>query len=125
MPAYKSGKKTQQYPTEFKVTAVRLSLRDGSTVKSVALSLDIHPYMLSKWRKDYREGVIMEDKRKKRTQFPSQKAGCACDSQARCVHEPNDLSFYVPIGWLVTRGGGRVQSELMDAEQLRIWQQHH
>ncbi|MFS1417883.1 IS3-like element ISVisp1 family transposase [Vibrio splendidus] len=73
MPAYKSGKKTQQYLTEFKVTAVRLSLREGATVKSVALSLDIHPYMLSKWRKDYREGVIMEDKRKKRTQIPSQK----------------------------------------------------
>ena len=48
---YKSGKKTQQYLTEFKVTAVRLSLREGATVKSVALSLDIHPYMLSKWRK--------------------------------------------------------------------------
>ena len=73
MPAYKSGKKTQQYLTEFKVTAVRLSLREGATVKGVALSLDIHPYMLSKWRKDYREGVIMEDKRKKRTQIPSQK----------------------------------------------------
>ena len=29
--------------------------------------------MLSKWRKDYREGVIMEDKRKKRIQIPSQK----------------------------------------------------
>ncbi len=43
MPAYKSGKKTQQYLTEFKVTAVRLSLRAGATVKSVALSLDIHP----------------------------------------------------------------------------------
>ncbi|EAQ55057.1 ISCps3, transposase orfA [Vibrio sp. MED222] len=39
----------------------------------MALSLDIHPYMLSKWRKDYREGGIMEDKRKKRTQIPSQK----------------------------------------------------
>lgn len=73
MPAYKSGKKTQQYLTEFKVTAVRLSLREGAT-KSVALSLDIHPYMLSKWRKDYREGGILEDKRKKRTKIPSQKA---------------------------------------------------
>ncbi|MCK6264253.1 hypothetical protein KP803_13310 [Vibrio sp. ZSDE26] len=29
MPAYISGKKTQQYTTEFKVTAVRLSLRDN------------------------------------------------------------------------------------------------
>ena len=39
----------------------------------MALSLDIHPYMLSKWRKDYREVVILEDKRKKRTKIPSQK----------------------------------------------------
>ncbi|MGF1907858.1 IS3 family transposase [Vibrio kasasachensis] len=73
MAAYKSGKKTQEYLTEFKVTAVRLSLREGATVKGVALSLDIHPYMLSKWRKDYREGIIMEDKRKKKTKIPSQK----------------------------------------------------
>ncbi len=29
MPAYKSGKKTQQYLTEFKVTVVRLSLRSS------------------------------------------------------------------------------------------------
>lgn len=72
MPAYKQGKKTQQYPTEFKITAVRLSLREGATVKDVALSLDIHPYMLSRWRKEYREGVIMEDKRKKKAKLPSQ-----------------------------------------------------
>ncbi|WP_261823078.1 IS3 family transposase [Vibrio neonatus] len=73
MPAYKSGKKTQQYPTEFKVTAVRLSLRDGATVKGVAQSLDIHPFMLSRWRKEYREGIIMEDKRKKKPHIPKQK----------------------------------------------------
>jgi len=74
MPAYKSGKKTKQYTTEFKVTAVRLSLRDGATVKRVAESLGIHPYMLSKWRKDYREGVIVEDKRKKKPKIPKQKS---------------------------------------------------
>ncbi len=34
MPAYKSGKKTQQYLTEFKVTAVRLSLREGVQLKA-------------------------------------------------------------------------------------------
>ena len=39
MSAYKSGKKTQQYLTEFKVTAVRFSLREGSTVKSVVVVL--------------------------------------------------------------------------------------
>lgn len=32
---------------------------------SATESLDIHPYMLSRWRKVYREGIIVGDKRKK------------------------------------------------------------
>jgi transposase-like protein len=30
----------------------------GVTVKTVAAALDIHPFMLSKWRKDVRENLI-------------------------------------------------------------------
>jgi transposase len=30
-------------------------------------TLDIHPFMLSRWRKEYREGRIVADKRKKLT----------------------------------------------------------
>jgi len=33
-------------------------------VKGVAEALDIHPFMLSRWRKEYREGKIVADKRK-------------------------------------------------------------
>lgn len=65
MPAYKNQKKTQQYSNEFKVNAVKLSHQKGRSVKGVAESLDIHPFMLSRWRKEYREGKIVADKRKK------------------------------------------------------------
>ena len=33
-------------------------------MKGVAEALDIHPFMLSRWRKEYREGKIVADKRK-------------------------------------------------------------
>ena len=64
MPAYKNAKKTKQYTTEFKATAVKLTHQKGATVKGIAESLGIHPFMLSRWRKEYREGKIMSDRRK-------------------------------------------------------------
>ncbi len=39
----------------------------GVQVQEVATALDIHPFMLSRWRKEYREGKIVADKRKKLT----------------------------------------------------------
>ena len=38
---------------------------DGVQAQIVAKTLDIHPFMLSRWRKEYREGKIVSDKRKK------------------------------------------------------------
>ena len=48
----------RRYTEEFKATAVKLSKRAGVLSKDVAEALDIHPLMLSRWRKDYREGRI-------------------------------------------------------------------
>jgi transposase-like protein len=48
----------QKYSDEFKLTAVRLSQLKGLQVKTVALALEIHPFMLSKWRKDARDGRL-------------------------------------------------------------------
>jgi len=48
----------RKYSDEFKLTAVQLSQRPGLQVKSVAAALTIHPFMLSKWRKDAREGRL-------------------------------------------------------------------
>ncbi|MEP6622787.1 MAG: transposase [bacterium] len=47
-----------KYSDAFKHTAVRLSQQPGMQVKTVAAALEIHPFMLSKWRKDVREGLI-------------------------------------------------------------------
>ena len=68
MPKYNQPRKTWQYSNEFKVKAVQLSLIKNVQVQEVASALDIHPFMLSRWRKYYREGKIVADKRKKLTE---------------------------------------------------------
>lgn len=50
---------TYRYSDHFKATAVRLSQLPGVKVGDVAASLAIHPFMLSRWRKQAREGVIL------------------------------------------------------------------
>ncbi len=50
---------TYKYSEEFKATAVRLSQLPGVAVQDVAESLYIHPFMLSRWRKQAREGRIV------------------------------------------------------------------
>jgi len=50
---------TNKYSDRFKATAVRLSELRGVEVQDVAESLYIHPFMLSRWRKQAREGEIM------------------------------------------------------------------
>ncbi len=51
-------KKINRYGLEFKLRAVRMSEQPGVLVKDVAESLCIHPFMLSKWRKQVRDGVL-------------------------------------------------------------------
>jgi len=58
MPRYTQPKKTLRYSNEFKIKAVKLSQQEGIQVKQVAEGLDIHPFMLSRWRKEYREGAL-------------------------------------------------------------------
>ena len=50
---------TPRYTPEFKATAVRLSQMPGVAVQDVAESLYIHPFMLSRWRRQAREGAIV------------------------------------------------------------------
>ena len=51
-------KKVHRYSVEFKLTAVKLSHMEGVEVQTVANALDIHPFMLSRWRKEVRDGVL-------------------------------------------------------------------
>lgn len=48
----------RKYSDEFKLTAVHLSHQPGIQVRTVAASLVIHPFMLSKWRTDVRERCL-------------------------------------------------------------------
>lgn len=52
-------RKTNRYSQEFKATAVRLSDLPDVLIQDVADALYIHPFMLSRWRKQAREGVIV------------------------------------------------------------------
>lgn len=50
--------KINRYGTEFKLKAVQMSDQPGVLIKDVAESLCIHPFMLSRWRKQVREGEL-------------------------------------------------------------------
>jgi transposase len=58
MPAPVKMRKVHRYSNEFKVTAVKLAGMPGTFIQDVARVLDIHPFMLSRWKKEYREGKI-------------------------------------------------------------------
>lgn len=51
------GKK-HRYSSEFKVTAVKMASSPDIEVQAVAEALGIHPFMLSRWKKEYREGKL-------------------------------------------------------------------
>lgn len=53
--------KVKKYSLEFKLKAVQLSSQPGVLIKDVAESLCIHPFMLSKWRKQVRDGQLVGD----------------------------------------------------------------
>lgn len=54
-------RKVRRYDNSFKVKVVKLRQLPGVQVKDVAASLDNHPFMLSKWRKKFRDGVLTTD----------------------------------------------------------------
>ena len=51
--------KVHRYSMQFKATAVRLTELPDVLIQDVAEALDIHPFMLSRWRKQAREGLIV------------------------------------------------------------------
>jgi transposase len=52
-------RKVGRYGDQFKATAVKLSSLPGVLIQDVAMALDVHPFMLSLWRKQVRDGVIV------------------------------------------------------------------
>jgi transposase len=58
MAAPVGPKKVKRYSDEFKIQAVKLANHPDIQTQDVARALDIHPFMLSKWKKDFREGRL-------------------------------------------------------------------
>ena len=52
-------RKIAKYGEKFKATAVKLSSLPGVLIQDVASALDVHPFMLSLWRKQVRDGIIV------------------------------------------------------------------
>jgi len=52
-------KRTNTHILEFKLQAVAMSQQPGVLVQDVAESLCIHPFMLSRWRKQARDGLLV------------------------------------------------------------------
>ena len=61
MPKYNNPRKTWRYSNDFKISAVKMSYQPDIRSKQVADGLGIHPLMLSRWRKEFREGKIQGD----------------------------------------------------------------
>ena len=54
-----ASQKIHRYGIAFKLRAVQLSNQPGVLIKDVAESLCIHPFMLSRWRKQVRDGELV------------------------------------------------------------------
>ncbi len=66
MPRRVGTKKVQRYSLEFKLKAVKLSELKRVEVQVVAVALEIHPFMLSRRRKEARDGVFVAASRWRR-----------------------------------------------------------
>jgi len=53
-----SKQKHLTYTKSFKMAAVRLAEHPTFQTQDVALALEIHPFMLSRWKKEYRDGLL-------------------------------------------------------------------
>lgn len=68
MARAKGPRKVYRYSNEFKVKAVQLANLPGVLTQDVAEALEIHPFMLSRWKKEVREGTLVA-KRGERVQI--------------------------------------------------------
>jgi transposase len=57
-------RRVNRYTLEFKLSAVQLSKLREVQIQDVVQALDIHPFMLSRWRKEAREGRLRGKHRK-------------------------------------------------------------
>ena len=98
MARRKGPKKTKRYPDEFKIKVVQLADHPDILAKDVAEDLGIHPIMIYRWRKEYREGKFKKDKRKKNIHLDTKKV---VESYRDDILNLQDLIDKDLSGWLV------------------------
>ena len=78
------------YTLAYKIKAVKATRKKGVKSKDVARSLGIHPVMLYRWRQEFKEGRLSENKhmkQKARRTCPTRMAQDALKSAERRVKE--------------------------------------
>jgi len=85
-------RKVARYGEQFKATAVKLSNLSGVWIQDVAQALDTHPFMLSLWRKQVRDGVIVAKSAKLDVQTKAElKRLRALERNYKVLKEEHDL----------------------------------
>ncbi len=62
------------YNYQFKHTAVSVANHPDIPTQAVAMALNIHPFMLSRWKKELREGVMADNDKEARSKSELQAA---------------------------------------------------
>lgn len=56
-----SEERVLEYSKEFKVMVVKLTNLEGIQIKKVSECMGLHPLMVSRWRKEVRDGKLFSD----------------------------------------------------------------
>lgn len=109
-------KKVHRYTVEFKIQAVRLSLHPEIQTQDVANALDIHPFMLSKWKKDYREGKLKP---------AAEAAGLSLPKVLRTPKaDPEKRALKQQVKQLVAKVGARTQVRSLERKLATLEVEH-
>jgi len=85
MAAPVGPKKVHRYTVEFKIQAVKLAQHPEIQTQDVAHALDIHPFMLSKWKKDFREGKLRQEAKAAGLSLPKALRALKSDPEKRAL----------------------------------------
>ena len=61
----------QRHDVQFKRQAVKVASHPEIRTQDVAAALGIHPFMLSRWKRELRDGKVMTDRPKKKLRVPT------------------------------------------------------
>lgn len=61
MAKIKSESRVLEYSKDFKIMVVNLSNLEGVQIKRISECIGLHPLMVSRWRKEVRDGKLVAD----------------------------------------------------------------